>query len=619
VAWGIPGKLLMSRRLRAGLLVSVVALLGGLALALHTWFARPLSIDWFFARMQTETLRGDPEQLAARGGWLADWEGANRRLTDLSPAARETGHARLQRNRETLSGYRCVALEGERRQSCEVLGYSLDMQIEAYRWRHYDHPINPLFGLQNQLPAQLLGSRPFTTPADADAYLSRLAAVAGKLDGLLLDLQERRQAGVLPPRSMVPRVLDDLRGFVRPVAPRHMLVTVLQERLAALPRAQMPEVLQRRFVERAEALLTDSVYPAWQRLIVHFESLQALPLSDDGAWSKPDGGDYYAFMARWHTTTDLAPDAIHQIGLDEVARLSAELDVRLADLGLIEGGIGQRLRDLGARVDQRFGSGESARQDALDVFRGMIDEAMIAAEPAFQRLPQTALLAEAVPVARERSAPGAYYSPPSTAGLPGKVYLNLRELDDLPRFTLRSLSHHEAVPGHHLQSAWALERTDLPAFRRQLSFSAYAEGWAMYAEQLAAELGLLTSPEDDVGRLQAELFRAARLVVDTGLHRKRWSVGQAETYMRDIAGLGAAEARAEVERYLVYPGQALCFHIGLQRFRTLRANAEQALGEDFSLPAFHSMLLDGGRLPLDLLQTRSERWVAAERKRGGQP
>ncbi len=603
----------MPRAFRAALAVAAITSVVLLALALHTWVGQPLRIEWLFARMQMESLRADPERLAQHGGLLAVWERAERRLTDVSPAARSAAQARLQRSREALDGFDCGDYEGELRQSCEVLDYSLDMQLEAQRWQRYDHPVNPLFGLQNSLPAALLGTSPMASPRDVEHYLARLDAVPEKLDGLLQDLVQRRAEGILPPRAMLPRVLDDLRRFVQPKAVDSPLVKVLSERLSLVAAAQMPPPVKARFIERAEATVARSVYPAWRRLIDHFEALQALPLTDSGAWAQPEGADYYAFMVRWHTSTSFTPAAIHQLGIDDVARLSAELAPKLAALGLVQGSIGQRLQALAQRPEQRFGSGEAARQAVLAAFRGHIERAAHASAPAFTQLPSAPMLVDAVPPARERSAPGAYYSPPMRAGQPGMLYLNLRDLDDLPRFSLRTLAHHEATPGHHLQSAWLLQQTELPAFRQQLSFSAYAEGWAMYAEQLAGELGLLPAPEDDIGRLQSELFRAARLVVDTGLHQQRWSVAQAVHYLRDSAGLGGVEARAEVERYLIFPGQALSFQIGLQRFRALRARAETELGVDFDLPAFHAMLLDGGRLPLDLLDIRVDRWIAVQR------
>lgn len=596
---------------RIAVLCVCVLLTAVLALLLHTWLGQPLRIEWFFARMQVEELRADPERLAMQGGALARFERARRRLTDVSPQAHTRAFERARRHLEVLDRYDCHLLGDAARSSCEVLGHALRMRVEGERWRHHDHPLNPVFGLQNSLPAWLAGQHTLASPADAEAHVARLDAVATKIDGLLADLRERQTAGVLPPRFLVAAVLADLRAFVAVPPAQSLLHTGFVERLRALPDAQMPPALRDAFALASLRAIERSVHPAWRQLIAHFEALRPLAREDLGVWALPAGEAFYGYSVRLHTTTALSPLQVHRIGLDEVERLEAEIDPRLRALGLAEGSVGERMVLLARRPANAFAAGEAGRAEALAAARQMADAAKRASATAFNRLPGSELRIEPVPPARERGAPGAYYSPPASPGEPGTVYLNLRSLGDLPRFALRTLIHHEAVPGHHLQGSLAAEDTSLPAFRRALNFSAYAEGWAMYAEGLAGELGLLATPEDELGRLQAELFRAARLVVDTGLHQLRWTPAHAEQYLRQRVGLGEAEARAEVERYLVYPGQALAFQIGLLRMREWRARAETRLGPRFNLPAFHAAVLEGGRLSLDLLERRVERWIEA--------
>lgn len=601
----------MPHAVRIALLCASLLLAAALGLLLHAWLGQPLRIEWLFARVQVEELRADPERLGQQGGALAWFERASRRLTEISPEARSEGFARARRQLAVLDHYDCDALVGEVRSSCRLLGYVLRMRVEGERWRHYDHPLNPLFGLQNTLPAWLAGQHPIATPKDAEDYVARLDAVAPKIEGLLAELRERQAAGIHPPRFLVAAVLADLRAFIAVAPAQNPLVTGFVERLQVLPDARLPQALRASFEREAQAAIERSVYPAWRQLIAHYEALRPLAREDHGVWALPAGEAYYAYSVRLHTTSGVSPLQAHRIGLDAVGRLEAEIEPRLQALGLYEGSIGERFVQLAQRPANAFAAGEEGRAQALALARAMAGEATRASAPAFSRLPRARLRIEPVPALRERGAPGAYYSPPAASGADGVVYLNLRAVEELPRHALRTLIHHEAVPGHHLQGALAAEATGLPAFRRSMGFSAYAEGWAMYAEGLAGELGLLPTPEDELGRLQAELFRAARLVVDTGLHQLRWTPAHAEQYLRQRVGLGEVEARAEVERYLVYPGQALAFQIGLTRFRALRGGAEARLGPRFRLPDFHDALLDGGRLPLDLLEQRVEAWIEA--------
>jgi uncharacterized protein (DUF885 family) len=577
-------------------------------------FGRPWSIDGFFARVHREDLAADPERASLQRR-LPRWlDHSARRLTDLSPAADSAGFARARRQLALLDGYNCDALTLERRTSCRVLRDGLASRLEGERWRYHGYPLTPVFGLHDTVPAYLAGQHQILDRGDAEDYLTRLRALPAKFDGLLEGLAEREQRGMRPPRLLVEQVLSGLRAQVAPAADVHLLYSSFSSRLERIEPA-LAAGEQARMLDEAEQLLREAVYPAYARLIAHFEKLAAGAAQNRGVWALPDGDAYYAYLVRLHTSSAISPDEAHALGIREVARLHIELDAALRAVDLRDGAIGDRLQQLAAREDQRFAADRAGRVAILAHLRQRVAEAETSSRPWFERWPTASVRIEPVPVLRARAAPGAYYTGPAADGSrPGVFWVNLRNVDELPRFALATLAHHEAVPGHHLQSAWQLERDDLPAFRALLAYPAFAEGWAMYAERLASEVGPRRDPLEEVGRLQAEMFRAVRLVVDTGLHHRRWSREQAIDYLREKTGLTATDAVAEVERYLVLPGQALSFQIGLLRILALRERAQRELGPRFDLRRFHTAVLDGGRLPLDLLEWRIERYIADERR-----
>lgn len=582
------------------------------AFAWHALWGRPWSIDWFFTRVHLEELRADPERASVQRR-LPRWlDPSARRLTDVSPAADAAGYARARRQLELLQGYDCEALSLEPRTSCAVLAHALRMKLEGERWRYHGYLLTPLFGVHDTLPAYLAAQHPIADRRDADDYLARLEALPAKFDGLLAGLAERERRGLTPPRRLVDQVLAALQAQIAVEPAQHLLHRSFRSRLDGVaPPIDADE--RRRLLAAAEAALAEAVYPAYRRLIAHFERLARQSSTDHGVWALPDGDAYYAYLVRLHTSTAISPDEAHALGIREVARLHLELDPALRALGLDGGSIGDRLARLAARAEQRFEPDRAGRVAILARLRQLVGEAEAASRPWFERWPRATVQIEPVPAARAPLAPGAYYSAPAADGSrPGLFWVNLRNVDELPRFALSTLAHHEAVPGHHLQSAWQLEREALPAFRQLLAYPAFAEGWAMYAERLAGEIGLRRDPLDAIGRLQAEMFRAVRLVVDTGLHHHRWSREQAIDYLREKTGLTASDATAEVDRYLMQPAQALSFQIGLLRILALRERAQRALGPRFDLRRFHSAVLDGGRLPLDLLEWRIDAYIARE-------
>jgi uncharacterized protein (DUF885 family) len=588
---------------RCGQLLFVGALLAcGAALA---W--RPWTLDDLFWRthLTARTPALNPFVVGVGRPRWQDW--GERPLPDYGAAAELAARAETERRLRQWQRFDCGAYDEARRESCEVLGHWLRLQVESWRFRLHNLPLNPLFGAQAQLPALALGSGAYADWQAAEAAIGRLEALPAAADQLVAALDERAAAGLRPPRRAMQAVADELQRSLAIAPSRHPLLAEWRERLSVLDaRSDSP---QRAALEaRALAALEHGLYPAWRRLHNAVTAQLGEAREDQGVWALPDGEAWYAFCVRWHTTTELGPEAIHTLGVSEVARLGAALDAALVQQGLVIGTLGERLQQLIAAPASLYADDADGRSALRDAFSRHVAAARRVLPSVIVEVPSAPLEVDVVPRARQAVLPLAFYQP-SSPGAPARVFVNLRDLRELPRWALPSLAHHEGLPGHHLEATLQVQAT-LPAFRQALNFSAYAEGWAMYAEDLALELGLLDDPLARIGQLQSALFRAVRLVVDTGLHHQRWERDQAIAYLREKTGLGAMEAEAEVDRYLLYPGQALAFAIGKLRFQAARQRAEAVLGEHFVLAEFHAAVLEGGRLPLDLLDRRVDRYIA---------
>jgi uncharacterized protein (DUF885 family) len=393
-----------------------------------------------------------------------------------------------------------------------------------------------------------------------------------------------------------------------------MLVTTLKAKLDKIDAGTMDQAAKDAVLAAAAAEVESSVYPAYRELIAYFESIQPKATSNDGAWSLPDGKEYYDYEVRSNTTTTMSAEEIHEIGVREVARIAAEMDAILVAAGYTEGTIGARVRALGDDPSQLYPDTPEGREQILKEYMRIIAEINAGLDDWFATMPKAGVQVQRVPEFSQATAPGAYYQPPSLDGArPGTFYANLRNVNEVTKFGMRTLAYHEAVPGHHFQIAIAQELQGLPIFRRMIPFTAYAEGWALYSEQVAWEAGFQDNPLDNLGRLQAEMFRAVRLVVDTGLHAKRWTREQAIGYMIDYTGMGDDEVAAEIERYLVLPGQALAYKVGMMKILDLRERARAELGDKFDIRAFHDVVLKNGSMPLTVLEGVVEDWVATQK------
>lgn len=588
----------------------LAALLAATALGLHTAYGKPLKIGWFYERVFIEYALDDPELLSSLGmlpPWM-NWYGDE--LTDRSPEQARALQEKLREDLATLRDYDRSDLDPGSQLSYDILEYFLAIQQDGERFYQHNYPLNQLFGVQSELPSFMAAQHALRSQGDAEDYVARLRQFPVMAEQVLAGLREREQAGILPPTFVVEKVLAEMRGFVGAAPTDNILYTSFDERLAKLDAETVAPEDRDALLSQARSAVAEQVYPAYQRFIDYYAGLLPKTGGNHGVWALPDGADFYAWSVRMHTTTDMTPAQVHQLGLDEVARLEAEMDAILVGEGLVEGSIGERVQQIATRPEQLYPDTDEGRAAIIADFTAIIEEIDAGLDGVFNVRPKQGVEVERVPEFREKTAPGAYYQPPAFDGSrPGKFFINLRNTAEVARFGMRTLAYHEAIPGHHFQTTIQQELTGVPTFRKVLPFTAFSEGWALYTEQLAWELGFQDEPLDNLGRLQGEMFRAVRLVVDTGLHDQRWTREQAIAYMLEKTGMPETDVVAEIERYLVMPGQALAYKVGMQKILELRQRAQMRLGEKFDLAAFHDLLLTGGDLPLALLEQRVDAWI----------
>lgn len=457
--------------------------------------------------------------------------------------------------------------------------------------------LSQLTGAYQAIPDFLDSRHPVRTREDAEAYLSRLEAYAMALDANTQALSLDVAKGVLAPDFALDAGLAQLRRQ-RGVGAADASVT------RSLATRAAKAGLAGDWAARSAAIVNASVYPALDRQIAALEAARAKATSDAGAWKLPDGDAFYADALAFQTTTRRTPDEVHRLGLQQVAELEAQIDTRLRRLGLTTGTVAQRLTALSARPDQQYANTDAGRAQLLADLNAQTAAIRARMGTVFRTLPAAPVEIVRVPPEIEDGAPNGYAQAPALDGSrPGRFYINLKDTAEWPKFNLPTLTYHEALPGHVWQGSISLGSQQIPMLRRAgMGFAAYGEGWALYAEQLAAEMGVYEGdPLGEIGYLQSLQFRAVRLVVDTGLHFKRWSRARATDYMVDQTGMPRARVQREIDRYCIWPGQACSYKIGHVEWVRLRDEAKKRAGARFDLKAFHDVLLQGP-MPLVVLE-----------------
>jgi len=471
------------------------------------------------------------------------------------------------------------------------------------------YAVDQLFSIPVTLPQFMENQHAVRDEATALAYISRLHAIGGKLDQVRANFDMQASKGVLPPQVALEGAAAQIRSLLAPAPADSRLVVALRGKL---DKTQLPQARRDELVAQAIAAVQADTNPGYARLLARLDQAIATHPGNHGVWALPGGDAYYDAALRWNTSTNLDAGQIHQLGLSEVARIQSEMDAKLRAQGMDKGTVGERMAALTKDPRFQYADSDAGRAELLADIQRALQKLAPQVPKYFDHVPPQPLEVRTVPVASQATAPGAYYLPPAMDGSRGGLYfINLGNLEANTRWSLPTLTYHEGSPGHHFQISIGQTLKDLPLLRRSLNPSAFTEGWALYAEQLAAEMGLYQDdPWGDIGRLRAELFRSVRLVVDTGLHRKRWTPEQAIDYMHAQTGMSVAEVRTEVYRYLVQPGQACSYKVGHLKMVELRERARKQLGDRFDIRAFHDLVLDNGAMPLAVVEAAVDDWIA---------
>lgn len=578
------------------------------------WF-KPWSLDHYYMRVFIEFAARHPMTMTGLGmfdGTPLDFY--SDKLDDFSRAAEDRDLKFMARQIAILHSYDRAKLEPKKRLSYDVLDWFLANQEQNARFRDNDYPVNQLFGFQSQLADFMINTHPLKKPRDADNYVKRVSQFGRAFDETLEGLKHRDSIGVVPPRFVIREVIDQMNGFIAKSPRENPLFTHFTTKLDSMPKLQAKarQELETRLAREIES----TVYPAYRRMIAFEEAQLAHATDDDGVWKLPDGDAYYDRCLQSFTTTQLPADSIHSLGLAEVQRIQGEMKRILAAQGYPGTDLAETMRGVLAEPRFQFPEGDSGRAMIIAQYQSILDDASERVSNLFGVRPKARLEVKRVPEFKEATSAGAYYQRPSMGGKrPGVFFANLRDPHETKRPEMRTLAYHEGIPGHHFQISVQNELTGVPFFRKLLPFTAYIEGWGLYAEHLGYENGFQRDAYDSLGALQAELFRAVRLVVDTGIHRSRWTRQQAIDYMARNTGMAQTEIVSEIERYIVNPGQACAYKVGQLDILRLREDAKARLGARFDIRRFHDVVLSNGALPLSLLERVVEDWVSDELKR----
>ncbi|GAA0645038.1 DUF885 domain-containing protein [Brevundimonas lenta] len=514
-----------------------------------------------------------------------------------------------------LKGIDRNALHGMDRVNLDAVLFTLDtsvMGIDTFDYGDDGQPnpyrVSQLTGSYQSIPDFLDTMHSIDTAEDAEAYLSRLEAFATLLDQETALVQADFAKGIVPPDFIIERALVQMNAVLAVPPAESGLSTSVARRTAE-------KNIAGDWAARATAITTDKVYPALRRQAAVFEAAQPGAVHDAGVARLPNGAAYYAWGIRNYTTTNLTGDEVHELGLRQVAEISARADEILKAEGRTEGSVGARIGAIGKEPQFVWPNTPEGKRDLLESLNAQVRAMQARLPEKFGKLPRSTVEIRAVPEAIQAGAPGGYYQGPSLDGSrPGAYYINLRDTAEWPKWSLPTLTYHEAIPGHHFQGSLQIEAEGIPMIRKVIGFSAFSEGWALYSEQLADEMGVYDGdPWGRLGYLQSLLFRAVRLVVDSGLHHKGWSREQAIRYMVDTLGDQESSVTTEVERYCVWPGQASSYKIGHTEWVRLREEAQAALGDRFDIKAFHDTALASGDMPLEALKSVVVEWVQTQK------
>ena len=597
-----------------GYLIFIILVMSSLYL-MNLFSKKPYSLDHFLAKELIVGVFDSPEYMTYLGIFddFSPILGHNQKLSISSLEDDEKNYRDNLLRLDTLKGYKVNRLSQNQRITHKIAVFDTELDIERFeRFRYHSYPFNQISGNHLNLVEFMTDTHPIRNGREAEDYIARVKMFDDALKANRIWLEEQKKLGIFAPIFVFDHVIGQLRELIGYEDSENPLMQIFIKKINEI---EISEAEKNRLLQDLSTTIETEVKLGF-KLILEFmlENYEKANMHH-GVWSLPEGDDFYSLRLKSYTTTDYSAEEIHQIGLEEVARIGNRMKEIFVELGYeVNKPIGEMMNDLNEDPRFLYEDTPDRKEIVIRDYNQMVKEAEQDVRPYFEEFPKSPVEVRAVPEYSEKTAAGGYYQSPSLDGSrPGVFYANLYDIKQTPKFGMRTLTFHEAVPGHHFQIALNLENEDLTLYRK-LGYrtSAFTEGWALYSEQLAVEVGMTKDLYDALGVLQSEMFRANRLVVDTGLHYKKWTREEAMDYMKKTTGMSDTEVRVEIERYIVWPAQATSYKMGMLKILELRDRSINKMGEKFDLKKFHSLVLNQGIVPLFILEDLVDEWIKAE-------
>ena len=578
----------------------------------NLFMMKPFSIDHFLGKELILDLIESPEELTYVGildrfDWITKH---NSKLSIPQDDDIDNDIKQIEKVIKTLYKYDDSRLSDIQKSTKKIAIFDYENQLKELKdFPYLDYPLNQIGGIHLNTIEFMNSVHPIRSDSEAIAFIKRTDLVKDVYQGVLNHLKKQADNGIYPPEFVYGHVINQLDEFINVVNTEHPLYKQFMLKIKKLELSNDQVDYLEKEITRS---INESVTPGFKLLRNFMANTKKNANPNHGIWSQPGGDEYYKLKIRTFTTTDYSPEEIHQTGLNEVKRISSRMREILTSLGYAESkSVGELMNELNENPDFLYADTPDRKEIVVNDYTDMVNEAIRVMTNYFHTMPKSEVIVKAVPEYSEQNAAGGYYQSPALDGSrPGVFYANLYDIKQTPTYSMRTLAYHEATPGHHHQIAHSLENEELTLYRRFGYYtSAFAEGWALYSEILALEAGLAENPYDELGILQSELFRANRLVVDTGMHYKRWTREEAMDYMKSVTGMSDTEVRVEIERYIVWPGQALSYKVGMIKILELRERAKKELGDKFNIKDFHSAVLDHGNPPLFIVEEMVEKMI----------
>ncbi|MGB0906013.1 MAG: DUF885 domain-containing protein [Maricaulaceae bacterium] len=565
--------------------------------------------NWLEEQFQSE-VANYPESMA--------FLGIKKRTTEWNDPSREFALAQVEAAKATLaelsSTFDMAKMDEDHQLSYRLFERDLKNGIDSDKWFYHGYPFNQMGGRQSGMATFMLNFHRVADEQDARDYIARLEGMKDAMDGYVARAKVSAEKGIIPPTFVFDHVIRDAQNIItgapfEDTEEPSLLLGDIQKKIASL---ELDAETQKQLTADAVSALMTSVLPAYENLISVMETQKATSTTDDGVWKLPDGEAFYKYRLGMITTTDMSADEIHDLGLAEVERIQNEMRAIMTKVGF-EGTLQEFFKYLLTDPQFTYEDSDAGRDAYLADATDMINTMKERLPEVFKRLPKAELDVRRVEAFREKSAGKAFYNRPAPDGSrPGIYYANLYDIKAMPKYQMEALAYHEGIPGHHMQLSISQELENVPKFRKYGGVTAYTEGWGLYSEFLPKEMGFYSNPYSDFGRLSMELWRAVRLVVDTGLHDKKWTREQVIDYHVENTPNALSDIVKATERYIVMPGQATAYKIGMIKIQHLREEAKEKLGEKFDLGEYHEVVLASGPVPLSILEERVDAWVASK-------